>query len=113
LATDEYRSLLLSVDAIMVLTTADDCLVCGGYEAVAAGKPLILSDTAALKAFFNKGTVFTVNRRNEIAAAIGSVQKDTPSLAADITTLKAEMTAAWEQQWQALLAELQSLQERS
>jgi glycosyltransferase involved in cell wall biosynthesis len=112
LATDEYRSLLHSVDAVMVLTTANDCLVCGGYEAVAAGKPLILSDTVALRGFFSKGTVFTANRRNAIAAAIGSVRNDTLSLTTNIKTLKAEMAAAWEQQWRSLLAELESLRVR-
>jgi glycosyltransferase involved in cell wall biosynthesis len=54
-----YLDLLSSSDIIIDLTYMDDCLVCGAYEGLALGKPLILSDTAALREYFDAGAVYT------------------------------------------------------
>jgi glycosyltransferase involved in cell wall biosynthesis len=107
----EYQNLLRSVDAILVLTTADENLVCGGYEAVAAGKPLILSNTPALKNYFRMGTVFTENRRHDIARAITSLDANGPALAEDIRTLKRDLAASWHRQWQILLEQFALVEE--
>jgi glycosyltransferase involved in cell wall biosynthesis len=48
----EYIDLLYSVDAVMTLTKATSCMLCGCYEAVSAGKPLITSDKPALRQYF-------------------------------------------------------------
>lgn len=95
----DYQNMIRSVDAVIVLTTAEDCLVCGGYEAVSAGKPLVLSDTRALREFFSKGTVFTANRRESIAKAIGEALARAPELRAGITAQRDEMHVAWERRW--------------
>jgi len=47
-----YVTLLYSCDLIVDLTTREDCLVCGAYESVSAEKPLLLSDTTALRVFW-------------------------------------------------------------
>jgi glycosyltransferase involved in cell wall biosynthesis len=103
----DYQNLLHSVDAVMVLTTADENLVCGGYEAVAAGKPLVLSDTRTLRDFFCKGTVFTGNRSDEIARTIKTLDGSVATLTSGIKTLKEEMTLSWQQRWRDLLEQLQ------
>lgn len=64
-----YRHLFTSQIAID-LTDNDDCLVCGAYEALEAGKPLVLSKKKALQDYFTGGTVFTENKAEEIANAI-------------------------------------------
>lgn len=61
LSEDDYWSLLTSVDLVMDLTFRENCLVCGAYEAVSQKKPLILSNTAMLMEYFNRGAVFTQN----------------------------------------------------
>jgi glycosyltransferase involved in cell wall biosynthesis len=48
----EYEQELRDADAVMVLSTAENCLLCGCYEALAAKKPLITSDTSALRTYF-------------------------------------------------------------
>jgi glycosyltransferase involved in cell wall biosynthesis len=111
LTRQDYQNLLRSVDAALVLTTADENLVCGGYEAVAAGKPLILSNTRALKSYFRKGTVFTENRRHDIAQAIRSLDANAPALAQDIRSLKRELVESWEQQWHTLLRRFELAEE--
>jgi glycosyltransferase involved in cell wall biosynthesis len=66
---DYYRHMLRS-EIVIDLTENDNCLVCGAYEALAANKPLVLSDTTALRSYFQGGVVFTQNKAGEIAAAL-------------------------------------------
>jgi len=58
ISDEQYWDLLSSVDVIIDLTLRENCLVCGAYEAVSKGKPLILSDTKALRNYFSKGCVY-------------------------------------------------------
>jgi GTP:adenosylcobinamide-phosphate guanylyltransferase len=44
--------------------------VCGAYEAIAAGKPLITSTTAALRSYFAEVAVFTAHDPPAIARAV-------------------------------------------
>ncbi|MGE3595688.1 MAG: glycosyltransferase [Dehalococcoidia bacterium] len=103
LPRDDYENLLRSVDGVMVLTTAQDNLMCGGYEAVAAGKPIVLSDTPALRRLFTKGAVFTENRREAIAESIRTLEGDEQRLRNDIIALGVEMRADWLCLWREVL----------
>jgi glycosyltransferase involved in cell wall biosynthesis len=67
---DIYYSHIFSSQIIMDLTSNENCLVCGAYEALEAGKPTILSKTKALKEYFTGGTVFTENDAHDIAEAV-------------------------------------------
>jgi len=70
LSEEDYRQTLASCDVVMDLTTLENCLVCGAYEAIAMGKPLILSDTRALRAYFGSASVLTANTPDAIAASV-------------------------------------------
>lgn len=106
LPTEEYHSLLCSAAVVMVLTTAEENLVCGAYEGVAAGKPLVLSDTAALRSYFRRGAVYTRNDAAAIAAAMQRAVRDAAALSADVTRLRGELNREWDAQWAELLAAL-------
>lgn len=67
-----YDAYLRNVDVILDLTTWQDCLVCGAYEAMAAGKPCVLSRTTSLTELFTHGTVFSSHDPEEIALAVVS-----------------------------------------
>ena len=56
---ERYDQLLCSVNGVIDLSTRERCLLCGAYEAVAAGKPMILSRTQTLMGYFARGAVFT------------------------------------------------------
>lgn len=99
----EYQNLLRSVDMVMVLTEKEECMVCGAYEAVAAGKPLILSDKKVLRAYFDGGTVFTENNREDIADAIRSAIKNQSVLEKGIRILKKKRMTEWKERWDTLL----------
>jgi len=104
--TKDYQNLLRSADIGMVLTSQEDCLVCGGYESVSAEKPLILSDTEVLREYFDKGTVFTGNNANDIAGAIKLAIKNRYALEKNIRKLKSRRNSEWQRQWERLMGKL-------
>jgi glycosyltransferase involved in cell wall biosynthesis len=70
LPNDEYYAYLLSASVVIDLTTREDCLVCGAYEALAAEKPLIISRTVALKDYFGDAAVLTDNTSEAIRDSV-------------------------------------------
>jgi glycosyltransferase involved in cell wall biosynthesis len=66
---DEMRKASIVLD----LTEMKACIVCGAYEAIAAGKPLILSEDEAARALFLDAAEYTRNNAGAIAAAIRRV----------------------------------------
>lgn len=88
LSEPEYASLLCQCDAVMILTDREDCLVCGAYEGMSLEKPLILSDTKALRAYFSKGSIYTKNTPDEIARAIHRAMDEQDRLGKEISELK-------------------------
>jgi glycosyltransferase involved in cell wall biosynthesis len=89
LPEEEYWSLLAASDVIMDLTTMDDCLVCGAYEGIAVGNPLVLSNNRASVELFHDAGLFTDNS----VASLASVVRDARALHA---ALRARMPAARE-----------------
>lgn len=61
ISDQEYDQLLQSAYAVIVLTKRRDCLNRGAYEALAAGAPMLLSDTCALRQTFPNSAVFVDN----------------------------------------------------
>jgi glycosyltransferase involved in cell wall biosynthesis len=88
---EEFAALLYACDSIMVLTRRENCLLCGAYEGVAAGKPLIVTNTLALKTHFNKGCVFTKNNAEGILEAIDNVKQNYQTLTNEIASLKSQL----------------------
>ncbi len=61
-----FKSCLMAID----LTTRDNCLVCGAYEALALSKPCIVSDSRVNREVFSTGFIYTQNNAKAIATAI-------------------------------------------
>lgn len=72
---NEYLRLLHRAAAIVVLTEEEGCLVCGAYEAVGAGRPLILSDTMALRQCFGGSAVFCEHEAEALLAALSEARQ--------------------------------------
>jgi len=106
LSEQDYLQLLNSVDAVMVLTTEDDLLTCGAYEAVALKKPMILSKTKAITSYFNKGAVYTDADMRSIAKSIMGVQAQYSDLAEAVKELFDELNVSWQQKYHALMDKL-------
>src|SRR5581483_8453819 len=76
LAEGDYWDRMRDAHAVLDLTLMEDCLVCGAYEAVAVGRPLLLSDTRALKEYFRQGAIYSSADPGAIAAAIGRLRAE-------------------------------------
>jgi len=66
LSDTDYHDLIISCDAMIVLTKRNDCLTCGAYEALAECKPGILSDTAIIRNTFGKGFLYSQPFKEDI-----------------------------------------------
>jgi glycosyltransferase involved in cell wall biosynthesis len=103
----DYVSLLYSVDVVIDLTTREDCLVCGAYEAVAAEQPMILSDTAALRSHFRRGVWYTDNSSVDLANGIRYVLGRRDALKDEVRELKSELVDDYERRRRALVEALE------
>jgi len=109
LSIDNYWELLESAHAIMDLTTREDCLVCGAYEGTSLGKPLILSNTNALRTYFNKGCVYSDSTGEAIANAINELISNYNCLRSEMMVLINELTIDWNQRANDLILAINSL----
>jgi len=108
----DYLGLFGAVDAVIDLTTREDCLVCGAYEAVSVGKPMILSDTRTLRKYFSKGAVFTDNTAADLAAKINEVLKNRDALAEEARKFKTFLEKNWRVMKKNLEKELVRMEKR-
>ena len=111
LAEQEFIDMLFSVDAVMVLTTADHCMLCGCYEAVSAEKPLITSDKKVLKDYF-KGAIFVENTPDCIAAGLRQVIDQLEFYRKNMLKLKHGKLIEWENNFISLEKEISSFRKK-
>ena len=90
----DYHRKLFSSSLVVDLTENENCLVCGAYEAMAAEKPLVTSNTNSLRRFFNKGTVFTDHDVDSILVAVRCAYENRDRLKSEIVQWKTEILAA-------------------
>ncbi len=109
ISEDLYVDMLNSVDATIDLTSRENCLVCGAYETVAVEKPQILSDTRALRDYFNRGAVYTPHTVEGIRRSVVSLIENRPFLEKEAIELKRQRQAEWELKKNALQAILSEM----
>lgn len=107
LPENDFVDLLYSCDAIIDLTMMDNCLVCGAYEAVSLNKPLLTSNTAALRYLFSRGVIYSDNDKHSLKEAMDEIQNDYENLSKNISILKKEMTQEWEKRKNHLIHEIE------
>lgn len=91
----QFDSLLFEADVIIDLTSRSDCLVCGAYEAVAAGTPMLLSDSEVTRSYFHRGALYTDNTAPDIAAKLDEARRQHQRLVTEVIELKAELSDRW------------------
>ncbi len=104
-----YWSLLAASDAVMVLTLREGCLVCGAYETVALGRPLILSDTKALRSYFNRGCIYVKPDSQSIAWGIREALQRKEDLRAGVRELSGTIDREWRNIFSAFQEEIREL----
>ena len=95
LSEEDYWGLLQACHLVMDLTILKDCLVCGAYEGIAVGKPLILSDTDATKNLFTKGCVYVTPTAESIRVGILKSIADYDDNMKEVVTLKSDLENRW------------------
>jgi hypothetical protein len=88
LSEDDYRQMLGASECAVVLTEDNSCLVCGGYEALALGVPLVLSDTEALRRYYGDAAVFTLHAPQNIHQAVQQCFLTAPLLKRRLSILR-------------------------
>jgi glycosyltransferase involved in cell wall biosynthesis len=107
-----YINLLYSCDVVIDLTLMQDCLVCGAYEAIALGKPVILSNTQALRNYFYQGAVYTENSVDEIAKNIKYAIRKKGKLENEVIVLRDQLQLEWKKRRSNLLHILEQFSEQ-
>lgn len=102
-SNERYDRMLHDVDGIVDLTTREHCLVCGAYESVAVEKPMVLSDTQALRTHFHMGTVYSANDRQSLANAMATLVRESDRLGEETARLRVILQQDWEHSRQALM----------
>lgn len=102
---NDYHLLLSNADIIVDLTTREDCLVCGAYEAIAVGKPLVLSNTNALRNYFGDAAIYVDNHSASIKSGIKHILNSYNEVSDKAKLNSQEL----EQQWLQLFGRLQKL----
>lgn len=94
LSEHDFERRLADAAVILDLTTRADCMVCGAYEAVSVGVPMILSNNEPTVRYFHKGALYTDNSAQDIARLILEARGRHAQLEREVVELKAELAAA-------------------
>jgi glycosyltransferase involved in cell wall biosynthesis len=105
----DYQGLLFSADFVVVLTDQEHTLNCGAYEALAVGTPAIVADTAAIKAVFRQGFIYTRCEPVAIRKAMETAVTKQARLVREIAEFKEEFTQEWNATFGRLRHEVDSL----
>lgn len=100
LSEEEYWAYLASADCIIDLTTMDNCIVCGAYEALSLEKPMVLSDTRILRETFPKGVVYAKSDVESLANAMKEMQARREELTVESRSFLPIFSQEWERHGQ-------------
>lgn len=96
----DYLALLQHAELIIVLTTIEYCLTCGAYEAVSAGKAMILSDTQAIQQYFSGGAVYCEPTAESIASTINDALSRREELELETKKLRTRLMKDWSERFE-------------
>ncbi|WP_150913215.1 glycosyltransferase [Marinobacter halotolerans] len=102
----DYWELLTNAAVVVDLTTRENCLVCGAYEAAAVGAPCVVSNTLATRETFTSGYVCVENKANDIAEGILFALVNQRELRNAVADFKASYTSIIRQKVDELSGEL-------
>jgi hypothetical protein len=93
LTRSDYLSLLAGAPLVLALTTREDTMQQAAYEAVAAGRPVVASDTRALRSYLGEGAVYA----RDLAAAVREGLQRLPELERTILRVREEQRVAFDE----------------
>ncbi|HYD46840.1 MAG TPA: glycosyltransferase [Terriglobales bacterium] len=103
----QYDALLATCNAVICLCTRPHTLLCGAYEAVAAGKPLITSESEAMRQYFRSGTIFVDNSTAGIEHGIRMARLRHHELTTKMVQLREDLRREWNNTFNQCLAAIE------
>lgn len=109
LSERNFQSLVKSADVVLALTTQDHTLLCSAYEAVVLHKPLVTSDTSALRSYFRKGVLFTGHSADELSRTLNRAVVEREERSKEIEELALILEAEWRPRFEELVRRIEKL----
>jgi glycosyltransferase involved in cell wall biosynthesis len=91
LRREDYLALLAGAPVVLALTTREATMQRAAYEAVAAGRPVVASDTAALRSYLGDAAVYA----GDLAVAVTQALADLPRLEAAVRQVRTDHERAF------------------
>ena len=88
LTQEEYNNLISNADCILALTSEEGCLQCAGYEALSAEVPMVLSNTTALKTYFEDAAIYVNHSALDIEKGVGQAVNNRAELLSKMSRIK-------------------------
>jgi len=104
LENEDYYGLLIASDLVVVLTTQNDTMQRGAYEAIYCGIPVLTSDWDILRKSFPLGTVFAPNSVEGITKGINEALSNLDNLRHEVKVLRIQKEEKWNRSKEELLA---------
>lgn len=96
LSNQDFEGLIRYSDLLVDLTTREDCLVCGGYEALAVKTPVLLSDNLVSKETFGPHLLYCDNTTPGIRASIEQFVADQDKAKQGVVLARDEFAKRWQ-----------------
>lgn len=100
MSESDFLARMKDADAVVVLTTRENCLNCGAYEAVSLNKPMILSNHQALREYFGNGALYVDNSIDGIAQAFSRLSETLPEMMNRVTVQHDKISREWQAQFE-------------
>jgi glycosyltransferase involved in cell wall biosynthesis len=98
----EFLRYVRVANAVLTLTTQENAILQGGWEAMFMGQPLITSNSPVLRWYFGQGAVFVDNTARGIAAGVDQALAREDELRREMRGLRAEKARGWRNERQQL-----------
>jgi len=108
-----YFRYMVSTTGVIALTTRDNTMQMGAYEALSLERPIITSDWPILRNSFGDGAIYVDNSAASIAAAVQEMVANTTRYRSAIGAQKRERRAAFEHTRSEILAVIDRVEEHS
>ena len=106
LSQADYDSMLADAFAVLCLSTDENVQQCGSIEAMAAGVPVIVSDSRTNQNIFPRGALLALNQRDSVLSKLEEMVSKRDQLRTELQSLRVERTERWKANFQDLRAEL-------
>jgi len=90
LSNRDYRGLLMKASGVVALTNQENTMQRAGYEAMCAGKPLLISDKKVLRDFFEESAIYVDNSATEIYDGAKEILNRKTELVMSISNLRSQ-----------------------